>query len=60
MPSGAPISADEQKISDAASALIALGSKPKDAQDAVRGAVAILGPDAPVDAIVRAALSKGK
>ena len=58
--SGAPISADEQKISDAASALIALGSKPKDAQEAVRGAVAILGPDAPVDSIVRAALSKGK
>ena len=58
--SGAPMSADEQKISDAASALIALGSKPKDAQEAVRGAVAILGPDAPVDAIVRAALSKGK
>ena len=57
---GTPISADEQKISDAASALIALGSKPKDAQDAVRGAVAILGPDAAVDAIVRAALSKGK
>ena len=57
---GVPISADEQKISDAASALIALGSKPKDAQDAVRGAVAILGPDAAVDAIVRAALSKGK
>ena len=58
--SGGPMSADEQKISDAASALIALGSKPKDAQEAVRGAVAILGPDAPVDAIVRAALSKGK
>ena len=57
---GTPISADEQKVSDAASALIALGSKPKDAQEAVRGAVAMLGPDAPVDAIVRAALSKGK
>ena len=57
---GTPISADEQKVSDAASALIALGSKPKDAQEAVRGAVMMLGPDAPVDAIVRAALSKGK
>ena len=57
---GTPISADEQKISDAASALIALGSKPKDAQEAVRSAVTMLGPDAPVDAIVRAALSKGK
>ena len=58
--SGGPMSADEQKISDAAAALIALGSKPKNAQEGVRGAVAILGPDAPVDAIVRAALSKGK
>ena len=57
---GAPMSADEQKISDAAAALIALGSKPKDAQEAVRSAIAMLGPDAPVDAIVRAALSKGK
>jgi len=57
---GTPISEDEQKVSDAASALIALGSKPKDAQEAVRCAVTMLGPDAPVDAIVRAALSKGK
>ena len=57
---GAPMSADEQKISDAAAALIALGSKPKNAQEAVRSAIAMLGPDAPVDAIVRAALSKGK
>ena len=57
---GAPMSADEQKISDAAAALIALGSKPKDAQEAVRSAIAMLGSDAPVDAIVRAALSKGK
>ena len=58
--SGAPISADEQKISDAVSALIALGSKPKNAQEAVRSAIEMLGSDAPVDAIVRAALSKGK
>ena len=57
---GVPISADEQKISDAAAALIALGSKPKNAQEAVRSAIAMLGPNAPVDAIVRAALSKGK
>ena len=58
--SGAPMWADEQKISDAAAALIALGSKPIDAQEAVRSAIAMQGPDAPVDAIVRAALSKGK
>ena len=49
-----------QKVADAVSALIALGSKPKEAQEAVRGAVIMLGPDTPVDEIVRAALSKGK
>ena len=54
------LSADEQKVTDAVSALIALGSKPKEAQEAVRGAVIMLGPDTPVDEIVRAALSKGK
>jgi len=54
------LSADEQKVADAVSALIALGSKPKEAQEAVRGAVIMLGPDTPVDEIVRAALSKGK
>ena len=54
------LSADEQKVVDAVSALIALGSKPKEAQEAVRGAVIMLGPDTPVDEIVRAALSKGK
>ena len=58
--SGAPMSADEQKISDAAAALIALGSKPKEARDAIRAVAAILGPNQPVDALVRAALQKGK
>ena len=54
------LSGDEQKVADAVSALIALGSRPKEAQEAVRGALIMLGPDAPVDEIVRAALSKGK
>ena len=54
------LSADEQKVADAVSALIALGSKPKEAQEAVRGAIIMLGPDTLVDEIVRAALSKGK
>ena len=54
------LSADEQKVSDAVSALIALGSKPKEAQEAVRGAIIMLGPDTLVNEIVRAALSKGK
>ena len=47
-------------LADAAAALVALGSKPKEANEAVRAAAAMLGPDQPVDAIVRAALSKGK
>ena len=54
------LSADEQKVADAVSALIALGSRPKEAQEAVRGALIMLGPETPVDEIVRAALSKGK
>ena len=58
--SGAAATADDQKMADAISALIALGSKPKDAQDAIRAAMTMLGPDQPVDALVRAALQKGK
>ncbi|MBL68957.1 MAG: Holliday junction branch migration protein RuvA [Verrucomicrobiales bacterium] len=54
------LTVDEQKVADAVAALVALGSKPREAQDAVRGAVIMLGPDKPVDEIVRAALSKGK
>ena len=58
--SGAAPTADDQKMADAISALIALGSKPKDAQDAIRAAITMLGPDQPVDALVRAALQKDK
>ena len=58
--SGVAPTADDQKMADAISALIALGSKPKDAQDAIRAAIAMLGPDQPVDALVRGALQKGK
>jgi Holliday junction DNA helicase RuvA len=58
--SGAAATADDQKMADAISTLIALGSKPKDAQDAIRAAITMLGPDQPVDALVRAALQKGK
>ena len=58
--SGAAASPDDRKLADAISALIALGSKPKDAQDAIRAAITMLGPDQPVDALVRAALQKGK
>ena len=48
------------RLADAEAALIALGSKPKDAQEAIRAAAAMLGPDKPVDELVRAALQKGK
>ena len=58
--SGAAPTADDQKMADAISALIVLGSKPKDAQDAIRAAITMLGPDQPVDALVRGALQKGK
>ena len=58
--SGAPISAEDQKMADAIAALEALGSKPKDAQEAIRVAITMLGPDKPVDELVRAALKKGK
>ncbi len=58
--SGTAASAEDQKMADAISALIALGTKPKDAQDAIRAAIAMLGADQPVDALVRAALQKGK
>ena len=58
--SGAPISAEDQKMADAIAALEALGSKPKDAQEAIRVAITMLGPNKPVDELVRAALKKGK
>lgn len=53
------LSMEEQKINDATLALVALGFKPAEAHDAVRGAAAVLGPQAGVDALVRAGLRKG-
>ena len=53
-------SIEDQKIADAVAALEALGSKPKDAQKAIRMAITMLGPDKPVDELVRAALKKSK
>jgi Holliday junction resolvasome RuvABC DNA-binding subunit len=49
-----------KKAADAIAALEALGSKPKDAQNAIRAAIVMLGSDKPVDELVRAALQKGK
>jgi len=53
------LSPEDQKINDATLALVALGFKPAEAHDAVRGAFAVLGPQVGVDALVRAGLRKG-
>ena len=52
-------SAEEQRINDALLALAALGYKPQEAQEAVRGAAALLGPDATLEQLVRTSLKKG-
>jgi Holliday junction DNA helicase RuvA len=55
----AALPAGEQQVHDAVLALLALGYKPPEAQAAVKGALALLGPQAGVDQLVRAALRKG-
>lgn len=50
---------DDQKLTDAASALVALGVKHAEAQEAVRGALTMLGPSVTVEQLVRACLKKG-
>ena len=52
------LSPDDQKTNDAILALIALGFKQPDAHDAVREARDRLGPNAPVEAVVRACLKR--
>lgn len=49
----------DQKINDAVLALMALGFKQVEAHEAVRGASAVLGAQAGVEDLVRAALKKG-
>jgi len=53
------LSAEEQKVNDAVLALMALGFKQAEAHEVVRGASAVLGPQAAVEDLVRAALKKG-
>jgi Holliday junction DNA helicase RuvA len=53
------LSNDEQRLNDAVLALMALGFKQLDAHDAIRQAQAVLGPEATVEALVRACLKKG-
>ena len=52
-------SPEDQKSNDATAALGALGFKQPDAHEAVRAAQAVLGPQASVEQLVRAALKKG-
>ncbi|HEY1174476.1 MAG TPA: Holliday junction branch migration protein RuvA [Verrucomicrobiae bacterium] len=50
---------EDQKLHDAMQALMALGMKQNDAQEAVRAALAVLGAEATTEKLVRAALKKG-
>jgi len=53
------LSPDDQKINDAALALMALGFKQIEAHDAVRSAQAMLGSKTTIEELVRACLKKG-
>jgi Holliday junction DNA helicase RuvA len=53
------LSAEDQKTNDAVMALMALGFKQPEAHDSIRAALAVLGPQATVEALVRASLKKG-
>lgn len=53
------LSEADQRVNDAVLALIALGFKQLEAHDTVRGAQAVLGPQATVEDLVRACLKKG-
>jgi Holliday junction DNA helicase RuvA len=55
---GRALSDSDQKINDAVLALMALGFKQPEAHDSVRAAHAVLGPQASVEALVRACLKK--
>lgn len=56
---GRGLSESDQKFNDAALALMALGFKTAEAQESVRAAQAVLGPQAGVEELVRASLKKG-
>jgi len=52
------LGAEDQRINDAALALMALGFKQVEAHDAVRKVQSMLGPHATVEDLVRACLTK--
>jgi Holliday junction DNA helicase RuvA len=60
-PSGArpEVAPEDAKFGDAVAALMALGFKQPEAHDAIRAAHALLGTQASVEQLVRAALKKG-
>ena len=61
-PGGGPratLSAEDQKFSDAVAALLALGFRQAEAHEAIRGGQAVLGKEASIEQLVRAALKKG-
>ncbi len=53
------LSAEEQRLNDAVLALVALGYKQSEAYNAVRKALAAVGPQGTVEDLVRAALKQG-
>jgi Holliday junction DNA helicase RuvA len=53
------LSPSDQKVNDAALALVALGFKQMDAHEAARAAMAVLGEQTTVESLVRACLKKG-
>lgn len=56
---GGAVPVEDRKLADAAAALTALGVKPLDAQETVKAALAVLGPQATVEQLIRASLKKG-
>mgnify|MGYP003311210273 FL=1 len=59
-PLGQALAAHDKPIADTAAALEALGTKPAEALKAAQAARAMLGPQASVEKLVRAALKGGK
>lgn len=53
------LSASDQKVNDAVLALMALGFKQPEAHESIRGAQALLGPQASLEDLVRTSLKKG-
>jgi holliday junction DNA helicase RuvA len=53
------LSTADQKINDAVLALMALGFRQPEAHESIRGAAAVLGAEASLEELVRAALKKG-